>query len=1122
MDSCPNCNSPVSADQRFCVYCGYSLGAAAAAARVARPPVTELPAPRAAAGDLGLRELFYALALALAQEGRHAEALAAAERARTAPGTEPADADVAIAAALAANGAGRFDESIRLSLEAALLDEAPRRGRIVAYLQDALSTALAASVGRWLVEQWWPAYRARCSGPEEILPAQLLAARAQLCLADHDKAIEAFRAAAALDAGATSAELTEQLAPGRLPPSLASGSPEAALVVGRLWQAVGDPARGLAAIQPAIADLPEASDAEAPLYELQAELLILLERAEEAAASFHNAGNRCLWNGETDKAQRLLERAIALDPANAEAHWALADALRIASAADGVDDETRAERIRQARAVWDAGTAQSAPSESSNWALVVAAQIAVRSADLAKPPRRPEGLWEAVLLTERALLLDPSDALRLVNLSEFHRGLLNQQTALACSRAAFEIVPDGVEVLSEFAVVLTNTGHWDEAHAVLEKFEPAQRDAWWSNVAALVCLYRGLTDDALARADEALAKAPDNVSYLNTRAMVLRVQGRLAEARSMSTQLADRLSPDELDNLNFYGWAALESGRLKEALAAFELDLSRASTLSDIGFGKRSVAFALLALGDVEGARASYMEGMQMPMDAETRWLSNHCIDEFEKDAEQWDGRERVAPLLAEFRRLRDALPPLESATPRAELETALALAPPDEPRWQAVAALAGLARLDVQEQLLEAAGDRYARMLRDWPELVPEAQLGIDAVVVGQYGAMSVRDYWNLRDHATPARDWQRPLLERYLDLAFGLIADAGDTCDTALAVTPIVIEMDASLVPPGDSEQWPILQTYLPEFRTRIKDELGVEIPGTRLRGFDEGMLDAGQYVVGINEAPSYSAIIPPGAAYAVADAETLQALAVTPVSTEFDLQQLRAAAWIAPADAATVRDAGVDVVEDPMRYLVRQLEACVRAELAEFVGIDQVAQLLVDWKKTARHDAAIDRWLADDDALMRLTRLLRRLVFERVPIVDGASIVDAVVAMGDHGLRSDAATLRAVRQRLCGALVAAIPDEQRVRLPSEFEASLQASLIEQGNGSAMVFSNEAFQALTAAVGKLLPVPGTARALLVESAVLRPHLRDIFAFAFPGLAVFALEELPPASAAPASRVAA
>jgi hypothetical protein len=1106
--SCPQCGSPVEADDRFCTSCGAALRFAVAAgdavaapapaardAEAAEPHDTEaLPGDwLQGAPERSLREIYFELGLKLLVAERAKEALEALDSAQREPGDAPSDTDLALARAGAAEAAGEVELGARLLLEAAILPAAAQRRDIVARLLATLTPGAALAHGRWLGQTWLPLWKRLAGAPADAALGPLLAARAQLQLANYEQAAELLHEAAALDAGTTHAELARMLAPERLPPALADPGADTARVFARLWQAAGDPTTALTVIDAALAEVRGEDYPDAPLLALRADALLALGRGDEAARDLHKAGTRYLWRREGDVAAGLLERAIAQDPGNVEAHWSLADALLIATYQPDLDDSERRARLARARAVWDAGRALRLPGSADAWAYATAAYLAARAAELATGEPREPAYWQAAALIERALLLDADDAARWGNLCEFHRRLMKQQMALLAAQRGHHLRPKDEGPLSELVIVLTNIGRWREASRALQDLEAISKTAWTTFVAARLHLYNGKLDAALERIDEALTLEPGDLTYLATRALILRALGRNADARAQSAKILERWRLDDRENVIYFGSAALDCGDFERALAAYEADLRYAGDDFSREASQRNLALVRLARGELELARAAIDAGCRSAIDAESRWLMNRDLLDLEQQlAERRQDRD-VAAVLAEFRRRIEALPQAVAASARAEMEAALAAA--SEP-WQTVGALAGLARLNLADEDFEAAAARYTELQERWSAQFPEADRGIDAAVAGLRNTLAAADYWQRREQVRTPNAWQRQLFDTYLADHFGLAAAKASTAASLLAVTPIAVEMDEALVPEGDSDTWPIFVHHLPEMRKRIERETGVKLPGVRLRSSDE--LDGGRFVVILGEVPVVVGSVLPDARLCLADPATLEARGVAIVQRETDPLTRAPAGWVAAAAAPELDAAGLPTL-DGQAFIVRLLEAVLRRNLADFVGIDEVDQQLARWKDELDRADEIERIRADDELLLRFTRLLRRLARERLAIGDGALLLDAVA---EAGFDDPAAALRAARRRLLGPT--ALPGNA-TPLPAALESQCHGGLHEVDGKTFLALPPADVQHL---FGEIRTLVTDAPGLRVASAALRPHLRDLLEIEFADLPVYAADE--------------
>jgi flagellar biosynthesis component FlhA len=102
--------------------------------------------------------------------------------------------------------------------------------------------------------------------------------------------------------------------------------------------------------------------------------------------------------------------------------------------------------------------------------------------------------------------------------------------------------------------------------------------------------------------------------------------------------------------------------------------------------------------------------------------------------------------------------------------------------------------------------------------------------------------------------------------------------------------------------------------------------------------------------------------------------------------------------------VRAQGVEVWSD-IEFVLRHLESVLRQNLATLVGLEETTELIREWERSARA-------LPDAEWRLRLSRLLKRLLDDQVPIVSAEEILEVVA---QYGMDNLAVTTRAVRLRL-----------------------------------------------------------------------------------------------------------
>ena len=319
---------------------------------------------------------------------------------------------------------------------------------------------------------------------------------------------------------------------------------------------------------------------------------------------------------------------------------------------------------------------------------------------------------------------------------------------------------------------------------------------------------------------------------------------------------------------------------------------------------------------------------------------------------------------------------------------------------------------------------------------------------------------------------------------------------------VTPIAVEVASDLIPhvegikPGTLSDE--LTSSVKNMRTKVKKELGVSVPGIRVRGNETDLPD-GTYIVMINEIPLVSGNL--HRRFCTGSEEVLAALDVKrePASDPVSGQQ---GFWIDRKDWERVESKEVKlwgIVE----YLTRHLEAVVRRNIAEFVGHQEIVNLL-----EGESTEAIAEIRQSPRMVTALTTVCKALVAEEVPIRPFPLLCAIFKDLyTDHvGLRDIAERIRshlAFREHLPGN------DGQHsyLRLGTRFEAEIRHALYERDGRLILAMEPERCQdALTAVRDH-----ATSRSLVlvVNDATLRPFVRKLVELEFPDLHVLSRAEL-------------
>jgi tetratricopeptide (TPR) repeat protein len=346
---------------------------------------------------------------------------------------------------------------------------------------------------------------------------------------------------------------------------------------------------------------------------------------------------------------------------------------------------------------------------------------------------------------------------------------------------------------------------------------------------------------------------------------------------------------------------------------------------------------------------------------------------------------------------------------------------------------------------------------------------------------------------------------------LATALDRGAEDSKNQMLVVTPIVLEIAHNLAPPeGKEDPWPVLDRFIPEMRDRIEDEAGVTIPGVRIRG-NESDLENDAYIIMLDEVPVVLGRISSGAKYSPSPASALEAAGV-PLA---DLQQAphplskQPGWWIPEQHWDRVQQAkDCTLWPDPMQYVVAHLEAVLRSNLADFLGVQEVANLLDRWGRADTQRELIKAALPDVPARDHFVRVLRAVVRERVPITAPALILTAV-----REVATSADEIYEVVRRVRLAIKTELPANRRgarlVSVPLEIERAIMRHVATAEGRRFFAAPPDEAQELLSRLRALGLRDDPATVLVTEDPQVRDPCRRLVELEFPSIPVQSRDEL-------------
>ncbi len=843
-----------------------------------------------------------------------------------------------------------------------------------------------------------------------------------------------------------------------------------------------DPTHALEAIERALS-LSIKGDGEYPsrvAYRLKGDILAHLKRHDEAAKAYFEAGRRFLWDRDSQTAKEILRKVGGLAPRDSPTHWELADVWLLLSYSAKTDDEKKT-AIESAKAVWYAAARHTLPDEKYYWAYLTRALLTeqeVRTLADGEWRTRASLLWQATSYVVRSLLLRESRGLSWALLTRYYRELGLENNALSASARAMEIDLDhrDPEVLEERLIILTNTGDWAAANALIDQHFDPETNSWAKTVQAFIRYDTGDYNGAIKLINDACGDEPTDLWVLEVRALAYSMLSAQDQATADWQQYYRRASA--MSSRVSHGFAAYKLGKYQEAVQLLE------PLLTD-PFQRGTASRHLVVCHVLRGDFRTAMEHLTNSV----RWSNRRELNEFLVDLLHLKARIPDSPFGEIERAIQDRLQALKQPL---SLEQELLGAVREfnsegrEDNWVWIGVQASLASICTLHRRWSESASIYQRLL-DIRQLTgeelapfPEARLGLRdqvqhlqdegdklaksgkqrqalglfmsallfAQALGEHGRITglesrliyahfeAGDFTSAREYLAAAlcrngkadaesgtalgtavralvpnprryyvlqelwEKWERTVepdlqvalsaarkaLSTYLDQYFQLAL----LSDLLPVTTPIVVELSKNLVPKDTSETaWPLLKDDIPKMRESIQREMGVRVPSVRIRK-NEGDLSTDSYVIMLNEIPL------------VLDC---------------------------------VHRYKSDV--DPLVSMTHRLEALLRQNLREFLGLQEIENILEEWRQDATLNALIEATLPDQTARIRFTRLLRALVRELVPLTRPQCILAAIQETRLSDNVSDC--LRAVRLRLKDLLPGNQPHAPRIEFPADLEDAI-----------------------------------------------------------------------------------
>jgi type III secretion protein V len=312
---------------------------------------------------------------------------------------------------------------------------------------------------------------------------------------------------------------------------------------------------------------------------------------------------------------------------------------------------------------------------------------------------------------------------------------------------------------------------------------------------------------------------------------------------------------------------------------------------------------------------------------------------------------------------------------------------------------------------------------------------------------------------------------------------------------VAPLAVELGPGLEWLTTEDDGALIRTLLPELRKRLGQELGLPIPGVRIRV--GAPLQPNQYAVLFDDVPVASATLEPGT-YALASPIDLSFLGVDPKPARHPVNN-RVVSRVEKDKIAVLTEAQVEL-HSAAELFCEHLASAIRRRAHQLLGVQETQGLLDNLDRTAPD---LVRELKAKVPLPLCAEVLRLLLREQVSVKNLRAILEALVSPHAEG------NAAALAERCRAAL------QRQLTHQYASQGTVYAFLVDpavedvvRSSGPEAALEPSAIAALLEGVKRIV-VQG--RAVLLTSPDVRRMLRKLLEGAFPEVAVLTYTELSP-----------
>lgn len=324
---------------------------------------------------------------------------------------------------------------------------------------------------------------------------------------------------------------------------------------------------------------------------------------------------------------------------------------------------------------------------------------------------------------------------------------------------------------------------------------------------------------------------------------------------------------------------------------------------------------------------------------------------------------------------------------------------------------------------------------------------------------------------------------------------------------LTPIAAEVTADLLPyildMEKSQLSPEFSEMINAMRARIQERLGVKIPGIRFREAQDVGSQSNMCYIKLMDILVMAGYVPADKKFCPMSPAELMSLQINAdTASNPDGSE---GCWVWKEEWNKAKDAGISLWE-PGEYMLRSIEALLTRNLAEFLGHQEVGELLAN----ADPKGACGDIRGSPEKLTAFTQVLRGLVSEEVPITALNSICSEFVKEWYPGMDL---SVMVEHIRSIPDLFSALPGNNNrysfYRLGKHFEDEIEKTISSENGHSILSLSPEKLLAAMNAVQEKVGSGNRVVGIITENVILRPFIRKLIEPWFPNVPVLSRNEL-------------